>query len=147
MATYSSTLAWKIPWTEEPGRLQSMGSLRVGHDWSDLAAAAAAASRTVSAENACVLLRVPICADILQPQGVNPLVISWTDSSGLLESREGKGFPLQYSGLENFLNYIPWGCKESDTTEWLSLLLWSQQLPQVLHHSRSIQNISKHFSC
>ena len=33
MATYSSTLAWKIPWTEEPGRLQSTGSLRVGHDW------------------------------------------------------------------------------------------------------------------
>ena len=33
MATHSSTLAWKIPWTEEPGRLQSMGSLRVGHDW------------------------------------------------------------------------------------------------------------------
>ena len=31
MATHSSTLAWKIPWTEEPGRLQSMGSLRVGH--------------------------------------------------------------------------------------------------------------------
>ena len=33
MATHSSTLAWKIPWTEEPGGLQSMGSLRVGHDW------------------------------------------------------------------------------------------------------------------
>ena len=33
MAAHSSTLAWKIPWTEEPGRLQSMGSLRVGHDW------------------------------------------------------------------------------------------------------------------
>ena len=33
MATHSSTLAWKIPWTEEPGRLQSMRSLRVGHDW------------------------------------------------------------------------------------------------------------------
>ena len=33
MATLSSTLAWKIPWTEKPGRLQSMGSLRVGHDW------------------------------------------------------------------------------------------------------------------
>ena len=33
MATYSSTLAWKIPWMEEPGGLQSMGSLRVGHDW------------------------------------------------------------------------------------------------------------------
>ena len=32
MAPHSSSLAWKIPWTEEPGRLQSMGSLRVGHD-------------------------------------------------------------------------------------------------------------------
>ena len=32
MATYSSTLAWKIPWTEEPGRLQSMRSQRVGHN-------------------------------------------------------------------------------------------------------------------
>ena len=33
MATHSSTIAWKIPWTEEPGRLQSMVSQRVGHDW------------------------------------------------------------------------------------------------------------------
>ena len=33
MTTYSSILAWRIPWTEEPGGLQSMGSQRVGHDW------------------------------------------------------------------------------------------------------------------
>ena len=33
MALHPSTLAWKIPWMEEPGRLRSMGSLRVGHDW------------------------------------------------------------------------------------------------------------------
>ena len=33
MAPHCNTLAWKIPWTEEPGGLQSMGSLRVGHDW------------------------------------------------------------------------------------------------------------------
>ena len=33
MATHSSTLAWKLPWTEEPGRLQSMGSRRIRHDW------------------------------------------------------------------------------------------------------------------
>ena len=32
MVTHSSTLVWKIPWTEEPGRLQSMGSQRVGHN-------------------------------------------------------------------------------------------------------------------
>ena len=39
MAPHSSTLAWKIPCTEEPGGLPSLGSHRVGHDWSDLAAA------------------------------------------------------------------------------------------------------------
>ena len=33
LAPHSSILAWKIPWMEKPGRLQSMGSLRVGHDW------------------------------------------------------------------------------------------------------------------
>ena len=36
-ATHSSIFAWRIPWTEEPGRLQSMGSQRVGHDRRDLA--------------------------------------------------------------------------------------------------------------
>ena len=41
-ATHSSVLAWRIPGTGEPGGLPSMGSHRVGHDWSDLAAAAAA---------------------------------------------------------------------------------------------------------
>ena len=44
MATHSSVLAWRIPGTAEPGGLPSMGSHRVGHDWSDLAAAAAAAA-------------------------------------------------------------------------------------------------------
>ena len=37
MATHSSILAWRIPWTEEPGGLESMGSQRVRHDWSNLA--------------------------------------------------------------------------------------------------------------
>ena len=37
MTTHASILAWKIPWTEKPGGLQSIGSQRVGHDWSDLA--------------------------------------------------------------------------------------------------------------
>ena len=41
MATHSSVLAWRIPGTAEPGGLLSMGSHRIGHDWSDLAAAAA----------------------------------------------------------------------------------------------------------
>ena len=44
MATHSSVLPWRIPGRGEPGGLPSMGSHRVGHDWSDLAAAAAAVS-------------------------------------------------------------------------------------------------------
>ena len=48
MATYSSVLAWRIPGTGEPGGLSSMGSHRVGHDWSDLAAAAAAPASKVT---------------------------------------------------------------------------------------------------
>ena len=47
MATHSSTFAWKIPCMEELGGLLSMGSHRVGHDWSDLAAAAAAMRKIV----------------------------------------------------------------------------------------------------
>ena len=45
MATHSSVLAWRIPGTVEPGGLPSMGLHRVGHDWSDLAAAAAACTK------------------------------------------------------------------------------------------------------
>ena len=37
MATHSSILSWRLPWTEEPGGLQSVGWHRAGHDWSDLA--------------------------------------------------------------------------------------------------------------
>ena len=51
MATHSSTLTWKIPWTEEPGRLQSMGSQRVGHDW--------ATSLSLSFSNWAILYNKP----------------------------------------------------------------------------------------
>ena len=47
MATHSSVLAWRIPGMAEPGGLPSMGSHRVRHDWSDLAAAAAAAGHRI----------------------------------------------------------------------------------------------------
>ena len=53
MATHSSVLAWRIPGIGEPGGLSSMGSHRVGHDWGDLAAAAAATLNPIS--NCCFL--------------------------------------------------------------------------------------------
>ena len=52
-ATHSSVLAWRIPGTGEPSGLPSMGSHRVGHDWSDLAAAAAEYLRTASKKYIC----------------------------------------------------------------------------------------------
>ena len=52
MATHSSFLAWRIPWTEEPGGLQSMGSQRVGHDW---------VTNTNTNTNTKVLIYVYVC--------------------------------------------------------------------------------------
>ena len=57
MAPHSSTLAWKIPWMEEPGGLQSMGSLRVRHDWSNVAAAAAAAATVLTIKSKILTCR------------------------------------------------------------------------------------------
>ena len=54
MATHSSVLAWRILGTGEPGGLPSMGSHRVGHDWSDLAAAVAAAYSAYTHAHICV---------------------------------------------------------------------------------------------
>ena len=45
IAPHSSTLAWRLPWTEEPGRLQSMGSLRVGHRLSSSSSSSSALQR------------------------------------------------------------------------------------------------------
>ena len=57
MATHSSVLAWRIPGTGEPGGLPSVGSRRVGHDWSDLAAAAAAGWTINSRESFLVVVQ------------------------------------------------------------------------------------------
>ena len=59
MATHSSTLAWRIPWAEEPGGLPSTGSHRVGHDWSDLAAAAHMCMAFLIPRNILILCKSP----------------------------------------------------------------------------------------
>ena len=58
MATHSSIFAWRTPWTEEAGGLQSMGSQRVGHDWSALATAAAAEGKEGEHFSKCDLATV-----------------------------------------------------------------------------------------
>ena len=75
MATHSSVLAWRAPGTGEPGGLASMGSHRVGHDWSDLAAAAAAMKQSQGL--------------LVLPQGLILWTISFEKSSG------GDGIPVE----------------------------------------------------
>ena len=86
MATHSSVLAWRIPGAAEPGGLLSMGSHRVGHDWSDLAAAGSPRGfpgSSVGKESACN------AGDSGSIPGLGRF------------SRGGHGNPLQYSCLEN----------------------------------------------
>ena len=64
MATHSNTLAWKIPWTEEPGRLQSMGLQRVGHDW------VTSLSLSLSHDSLSKSKGRPVLSDSLWPHGL-----------------------------------------------------------------------------
>ena len=61
-------------------------------------------------------------------------------NSGLGRSTEGKGYPLQYSGLENPIDYSLWGCKELDATEQLSLDFVHVYLNQNTGNFINIQN-------
>ena len=112
MATHSSTLAWKIPWTEEPGRLQSMGSQGVGHDW------VTSLSLSLSLSLWVGRLGWPGSGDLHQTSEF----LFWQDIEGSME----KAMVTHSSTLAW---KIPWtegpgglqsmGHKELDMTEWL----------------------------
>ena len=114
MATHSSVLAWRIPGMAEPGGLLSMGSHRVGHDWSDLAAAAAAYTH---GGLSWWLRWKRICLQFRRPS-FDP----WVGRS----PGKGNGYPLHIYYLENSTDRGAWqtrvhGVTELDTTEWLTL--------------------------
>ena len=91
MATHSSVLAWRIPGTGEPGGLLSMGSHRVRHNRSDLAAVAAAGASLVA----------------WVAQACNEGDLTWIPGSGR-SSEEGDSNPFQYSCLENSMDKGAW---------------------------------------
>ena len=95
MATHSSVLAWRIPGTEEPGGLPSMGSHRVGHDWSDLAAAAVQETWICSLVGKILWRR------------------KWLPTSVFLSEK-----PRGQRSLARWDS--SWGRKELDTIEWLT---------------------------
>ena len=117
MATHSSVLAWRIPGTGEPDGLLSMGSHRVRHDWSDLAAAAAAAC--IPWRN--IYLDLPSlgfpCGSASKESACNVGDLGSIPGLGRYPGEE-KGYPLQYSCLESSMDCIIHGVAKSQT--WLN---------------------------
>ena len=106
MATHSSVLAWRIPGTGEPGELPSKGSHRIGHDWSDLVAAAAAMTMMLSiflcvySSFVCLLWR-NIYSDQLQIFQFYLLVLSCEHSLYILDTR-----PLSDVLFANIISHL-----------------------------------------
>ena len=117
MAVHSSTIAWKIPWTEEPGRLQSMGWRRVRHDWeTSLYTSEGFPGGSDGKASACSARDPGLIPGLGRSPG------------------EGNGNPLQHSCMENsvdweapqsLVGYSPWSRKQSDTTERLHFTLYT----------------------
>ena len=104
MATHSSVLAWRIPGTGEPGRLQSMGSHRVGHDWSDFATAAAAiTSEKVMANHSSTLA----------------WQIPWTQEPGRLQSMGSLGVGQDWATSLSLFTFMQWRRKWQPTPVFL----------------------------
>ena len=134
VATHSSTLAWKIPQTEEPGGLQSMGSYRVGHDWSDLAAAAA---KSLTCAPSLQFFGITLWAALLQDfqtegrVGVSSAPGSSNASGELLPSFLSPGFnptggSSQYPSLSLSVSWAP-----PSPGVVLSASLWDGKPPYV----------------
>ena len=94
MAPHSSALAWKIPGTEEPGLLQSMGSRRVGHDWSDLAACILRHGRSQTCH-----LSIYLCIHPSSYVSVCLSIYAWVFPSTHLPMNIQGRFPLGLTGL------------------------------------------------
>ena len=154
MATHSSVLAWRIPGTEEPGGLPSMGSHRVGHDWSDLAAAVLLGAEKALAPHSVLLPgKSHGCRSLVgcSPWGREqlshfPFSLSYIG--------EGNGNPLQCSCLDNPRDGGAWwaavcGVAQSRTqlkrlsSSSSSIVMWEKLLTEwwVLYDSISVIKI------
>ena len=126
MATHSSVLAWRIPGTGEPGGLLSMGSHRIGHNWSDLAVVAAAAIRnskeqvkwTIVLQDSSILhllLSLPLL------RGNMPGSMRIARSEDRVWKRQWHPIPVllpgKSHGWRSLVGCNPWGLYESDMTE------------------------------
>ena len=120
MATHSSVLAWRIPGTGEPGGLPSMGSHRVGHDWSDLAAAAAV--------RVSIGLSHDLAAQIMRKSHLFwSKIISCIKGLGRVSNVYGKHFKIYSS---HFAGCRASGCLLSEGRQWQSCFPFCLSTPR-----------------
>ena len=156
MATHSSVLAWRIPGTGEPGGLQSTGSHRVGHDWSDLAAAGIQRSFRHNSHFQVALETEGFPCDSAGEESACNLGHLGSIPGLGRSPGEGKGYQLQYCGLENSMDCIVHGVAKSqkrlsdfhfhlsfpcgsDGKEWAQLEI--EQLTLLSCHWKDIQRV------
>ena len=139
----------RIPWTEEPGRLQSIGSQKVRHDWSDLAQGISAANPNKSHLSwSSIQWFVPIVSWIIEPKNLNKTInIYWTNK----EKKEEKNGHIQTSvwvlfqaGLAFFaVKNFSGKCRKE-----INISLWSLCLAPRMLFSRSVvsDSLRSHYS-
>ena len=124
MAPYSSTLAWKIPWMEEPGRLQSMGWLRVGHDWATSFSLFTfhfhALEKEMATHSSVLAWRIPGMGEPggLPSMGSHRVGHDWSDLAAAVACRKQNG---------NMCAMSPWKAWINDEMKWnmeLDVLIW-----------------------
>ena len=129
MATHSSVLAWRIPGTAGPGGLPSTGPHRVGHNWRDLAAAAAAAY-SISLEMLLQILyfivtwnRSSLCGDMEKAMAPHSSTlawkISWTEESGRLQSMGSLRVGNDWVTSLSLFTFMHWRRKWQPTSVFL----------------------------
>ena len=126
MATHSSVLAWRIPWTEEPGGLLSIGSHRVRHDWSKLACMHAL-EKEMATHSSILAWKIPGTKEPggLQSVGLLRVGYDWETSLSLFTflhwRRKWQPTPVflpgESQGRGSLVGCRLWGCTELDTTE------------------------------
>ena len=142
MASHSTTLAWKIPWTEEPGRLQSMGSRRVRHDWAT-SLSLFTFMQEMATHSSVLAWRIPGMEEPggLPSIGSHRVRHDWSDlaaaAAAFFISGEGNGNPLQYSCLANPMDRGAW---------WAAVYRVAQSRIRLKRLSSSSRPCSKYFT-